>query len=285
MTYTTRSERHQKIQKEKLFSKKNVLPVLGTSLVVAPTVMVLSPQHAEAEEVQSGETNAYNLINQIGWSAQQIAESNDLYASVMIAQALLESGNGTSMLSSAPYHNLFGVKGYGQDSAVWLPTQEYVEGQWVTINEPFRTYGSYWDSLQDHAAVLKSTSFTSGTPHYIGAWKSQTTSYYDATAYLTGRYATDPSYNQKLNWLIATYDLTRFDTAGQTTTATYTEETTATEVVSETSSSSATSGTYVVVAGDTLWDIANRYGISVDQLMGNNGLSGDLIVVGQELVV
>jgi LysM repeat protein len=40
-----------------------------------------------------------------------------------------------------------------------------------------------------------------------------------------------------------------------------------------------------VVAGDTLWDIANAYGTSVDQLMANNGLTDGLIVVGQQLVV
>jgi len=278
MSYTTRSERHQKVQKQNFFSRKKLLPLVGVSLVAIPTVTIASSQQVQAEEIQAGATNAYNLINQIGWSAQQIASSNDLYASVMIAQALLESGNGTSLLSSAPYHNLFGIKGYNQESAVWLPTQEYVEGQWQTVNEPFRTYNSYSESLQDHAAILKGTSFTSGKAHYKGAWKSQTASYYDATAYLTGRYATDPDYNQKLNWLIATYDLTRFDVASQTI-ATSSEET------SKKVASNASSATHIVAAGDTLWDIANRYGISIDQLMSNNGLSTDLIVVGQQLVV
>lgn len=36
---------------------------------------------------------------------------NDLYASVMLAQAALESGCGSSSLSLAPHCNLFGVKG------------------------------------------------------------------------------------------------------------------------------------------------------------------------------
>lgn len=279
MTYQTRSERHQKVQKSNKLNRKNVLPILGAGLVVAPTVMLISPLQTAAEENQSGETNAYNLINQIGSTAQEIAASNDLYASVMIAQALLESGNGTSLLSSVPYYNLFGVKGYGQESAVWLPTQEFIDGQWTTINEPFRTYGSYWESLQDHAMVLKSTSHTTGNAHYIGAWKSQTTSFYDATAYLTGRYATDPAYNQKLNWLIETYNLTQFDTPTQSTEV-YTEIT-----YTDVANDSTTSSSYIVIAGDTLWDIANRYGLSLDQLMANNGLTSDLIVVGQELII
>ncbi|OTE88353.1 N-acetylmuramoyl-L-alanine amidase, partial [Escherichia coli] len=134
------------------------------------------------------------------------------YASVMIAQAILESGYGSSALSNAPYYNLFGVKGSYNGQSVYMPTQEYLNGQWVEMNEPFRQYNSYWESFQDHANVLRSPSFATGTAHYSGVWKSQTTSFYDATNYLTGRYATDPGYAQKLNWLIETYQLTRFDT-------------------------------------------------------------------------
>ncbi|KAF1301471.1 glucosaminidase domain-containing protein [Enterococcus saccharolyticus] len=287
MTYKTRSERHQKIQKKSPLDKKTVLPMLGTALMVAPATLVLAPQQVQADEYQAPENNAYNLIDQIGWTAQEVAASNDLYASVMIAQALLESGNGSSLLATSPYYNLFGVKAYGGEPSVWLPTQEYLNGQWVTMNEPFRAYGSYWESLQDHAAVLKSMSYSTGVAHYKGAWKSQTTSYADATAYLTGRYATDPAYNQKLNWLIANYDLTRFDTPGQATDYSYTEMSTASaSATTETASASTNSGgSYVVVAGDTLWDIANANGISVDQLMANNGLTSELIVVGQQLII
>ena len=37
--------------------------------------------------------------------------------------------------------------------------------------------------------------FRTGDYHYSGVWKSNANfSYYDATAYLTGRYATDPNY-------------------------------------------------------------------------------------------
>ncbi len=43
---------------------------------------------------------------------------NDLYASVMIAQAILESGGGQSRLSQAPYFNLFGIKGTYQGQGV-----------------------------------------------------------------------------------------------------------------------------------------------------------------------
>jgi len=45
------------------------------------------------------------------------------------------------------------------------------------------------------------------------------------------------------------------------------------------------SNTYTVKSGDTLWRIANNYGVSVDDLKEWNNLSGDLIRPGQELSV
>ncbi|HBA1104967.1 TPA: autolysin, partial [Enterococcus faecium] len=59
--------------------------------------------------------------------------------------------------------------------------------------------------------VLRNTSFAAGSYYYSGAWKSNTRSYTEATAWLQGRYATDTSYASKLNNLIATYNLTQYD--------------------------------------------------------------------------
>ncbi len=49
------------------------------------------------------------------------------------------------------------------------------------------------------------------------------------------------------------------------------------------SSSLEPSLTYTVISGDTLFSIARRYGITVDALRSNNGLSSDAIRVGQNL--
>lgn len=45
------------------------------------------------------------------------------------------------------------------------------------------------------------------------------------------------------------------------------------------------SGEYVVQAGDTLINIANHYGVSLDALMEANGLTSSFIQVGQVLVI
>lgn len=287
-SYQTRSERHHQPKKSsKKPSKKAVASLMSAGMMLAPTAISFVPQQVQAAENQYATQDISGFIEQIGWSAQDVAANNDLYASVMIAQAILESGYGSSALSNAPYYNLFGVKGSYNGQSVYMPTQEYLNGQWVEMNEPFRQYNSYWESFQDHANVLRSTSFATGTAHYSGVWKSQTTSFYDATNYLTGRYATDPGYAQKLNWLIETYQLTRFDTgttqstAWSNTTSTTTSETTTTTYSGSTSSAQS----YQVASGDTLWDIANRFGTTVDALMASNGLSSETIVIGQELIV
>ena len=284
--YQTRSERHIRQQKAVMPrpSKRAVVSFIGAGLALSPAVVTLLPEQVQASEYQATSQGIASFIEQIGWSAQDVAANNDLYASVMIAQAILESGYGSSTLSNAPYYNLFGVKGSYNGQSVYLPTDEYINGQWVVMNEPFRQYNSYWESFQDHANVLRSTSFTSGKAHYSGVWKSQTTSFYDATSYLTGRYAADPGYAQKLNWLIETYQLTRFDSpsTGATTTSV---TTTTTQSTSTTTTTPSTGQSYVVASGDSLWDIASRFGTTVDQIMAANGLSSDLIVVGQELIV
>lgn len=280
MTQKTRSQRHQK-QATPRRPLTMALPLAGAAMMVTPMVVDVS-QQVSADEV--GYSQAQQLINQIGPSASQIADQYDLYASVMIAQALLESGNGGSTLSSAPYYNLFGVKEYHGGPSVWLSTQEYLNGQWVTMSEPFRQYNSYYESLVDHANVLVSQGAMTGQPRYAGSFKRNAPSYYEATAALTGRYATDPTYGQKLNWLIQNYQLTQYDTGSS-----YVE---ATPVVEETATQSAqaavqtTSGTtYTVVEGDSLWSIAQKYNVSLDDLIAKNNISVNLIVVGQQLTL
>ena len=147
------------------------------------------------------------FLNYLGLSAQKLANNNDLYASVMIAQALLESGWGTSSLAQAPNYNLFGVKGTYQGQSVKLSTQEDDgSGNLYAINSGFRRYPSYKESLEDYVRVLRSNEQLYGP-----TWRSNAKNYQDATKALTGHYASDTNYDQKLNDMIEKYNLTRFD--------------------------------------------------------------------------
>ncbi|KRL95200.1 glycoside hydrolase family 73 protein [Limosilactobacillus equigenerosi] len=65
------------------------------------------------------------FINHLKGPAQQIGRRYDLYPSVLIAQAALESNWGASDLA-AHYHNYFGIKGTYQGHGVQLPTLEFL---------------------------------------------------------------------------------------------------------------------------------------------------------------
>ncbi|AVK60625.1 gamma-D-glutamyl-meso-diaminopimelate peptidase [Lactobacillus sp. CBA3605] len=57
------------------------------------------------------------------------------------------------------------------------------------------------------------------------------------------------------------------------------------QVSGKSSQTSSAKGTYTVKAGDTLWDLADAYQTTVQKLQKLNGLSSNLIVVGQTLKV
>lgn len=150
------------------------------------------------------------FIAVIGEQAREIAQENDLYASVMIAQAILESGSGNSVLARTPNNNLFGIKGSYEGNSISMGTSEDTgNGEYIYIRANFRVYPSARESLLDYADVLANG--LGG--YYAPAWKSNAETYVEACDYLEGRYATDTSYSEKLQDLIAAYDLTRYDEA------------------------------------------------------------------------
>ena len=82
-----------------------------------------------------------------GWYAGKILPS------VTIAQACLESGWGTSELATKA-NNLFGIKAKDdwKGESYTVRTAEYDENnKKFYINAPFRKYGSWKESLIDHA--------------------------------------------------------------------------------------------------------------------------------------
>ena len=67
-----------------------------------------------------------DFIKSIAKDAHKIGQDKDLYASVMIAQAILESSSGNSTLAQAPNYNLFGIKGSYKGQSVNFNTLEVV---------------------------------------------------------------------------------------------------------------------------------------------------------------
>ena len=269
---STKEEVVEESKEEVVKETPKAAKVQAQSAPVSAPLMGLRTLRAATPQAQFIENTAYH--------AQSVAGPNDLYASVMIAQAILESGYGSSSLSSPPNHNLFGIKGAYNGQSVTMQTWEHFNGQDVIINAKFRKYPSYRESFEDNARVLKTTSFSPGNYFYSGAWKSNTNTYQDATRWLTGRYATDPNYNVKLNNLIVTHNLTQYDTPGSG------NGNNSNNNNGGNNNNNANQGkTHTVVSGDTLSGIARKYGVTVAQLKQWNNLKSDLIHPGQVLKV
>jgi flagellum-specific peptidoglycan hydrolase FlgJ len=144
------------------------------------------------------------FINQIAPGAIAAQQRFGVPAAVTIAQAIDESSWGNSQLAAHDY-NLFGIKGGGPAGSVTLPTQEYENGQWVTVQAQFRAYHNISESISDHAELLATSSY------YQRAMADRAMP--DAFAHdLTGVYATDPEYGTNLISLMRLYNLYRFDT-------------------------------------------------------------------------
>ena len=281
----TRNERILRNKKEKQLQKvqmmnqslKRSLIVVGTTacvgLYVSPVDQLLSANFSVVE----ASTAATQFLRNIIPAAQNVARGKDIYTSVMIAQAALESGWGTSSLSKAPNHNLFGVKGSYNGQSVNMQTLEDSGGQnYYSIQADFRKYPSYQESLEDYADKI--VNGISGAPlFYSGAWKSKTNSYQDATAYLTGRYATDTAYGSKLNRIIEQFGLTKYDTETAVNMA---------EEIASNETTTTTGNSYTVVSGDSLYAIARKTGTPIQELLSLNGLNlNSIIHPGQVLAL
>ncbi len=281
----SRNARLLRIKKEKQSQKvqmmnqslKRSLIVVGTTacvgLYVSPVDQLLSVNFSVVE----ASTAATQFLRNIIPAAQNVARGKDIYASVMIAQAALESGWGTSALSKAPNFNLFGVKGSYNGQSVNMQTLEDSGGQnYYSIQADFRKYPSYQESLEDYADKI--VNGISGAPlFYSGAWKSKTNSYQDATAYLTGRYATDTAYGAKLNRIIEQFGLTKYDTETAVNMA---------EEIASNETSTTSGNSYTVVSGDSLYAIARKTGTSIQDLLSLNGLNlNSIIHPGQVLAL
>ncbi|MRI82522.1 LysM peptidoglycan-binding domain-containing protein [Aerococcaceae bacterium DSM 109653] len=276
---------------KRLDSSKKLIIRINTGLVLFAASAVLNQLAPESQSTtinaQSERLSPSDFLKNITGYAKDIAAKNDLYASVMIAQAALESAWGNSTLAQSPNYNLFGIKGEYNGNSVHVETQEDDgSGNYYTITDDFRKYDDYDQSLEDYASLLTGDDDSSNWRYefYSGTRVSNTSTYQDATAYLTGRYATDTSYSSKLNRIIEQYGLTQYDANGNVVEEKPAEEAVPGETVKpETPSTSV--GNYIVKAGDSLYRIATNHGITLNALMEANNLSSYFIAPNQTLLI
>ncbi|MFC7054561.1 glycoside hydrolase family 73 protein [Enterococcus alcedinis] len=165
-----------------------------------------APRFEQQQENQQLSNEAF--IERLVPHAQTLQRGYGILPSIIIGQAILESNWGKSELSSK-YNNLFGIKSFGHSDFVTLDTQEYVNGQWITIQGDFRVYQTWEESMDDHTML-----FVNGVDWSPQKYEAVLTapSYKEAAIALQeAGYATDPTYAEKVIQVIEAYDLAQYD--------------------------------------------------------------------------
>lgn len=230
--------------------------------------------------IVDGETAEAIFINSISREAVDIAHRNNLYPSVMMAQAGLESNWGRSGLARN-YNNLMGTKGSWNGQSVNMRTREDIGGQSIYIDAGFSVYDSWGDSLERYGQLLRNGP-SGNAAFYAGAWRSHAETTGEATQWLQGRYATDTQYAAKLDRIISRYNLEQFDSVRPLD-----DDLEQIAILPEPDivNIETPEGFYEVEEGDSLFGIAFTEDILIEELVSWNNLQAPVLQAGQWLAI
>ena len=203
------------LQSERVLEEKQSSLADSSKIAVLTNSSVTTISYQEADNLSEIDQKQSHFLSAIKQGAMDGAKEGVL-PSITAAQAILESGWGSSELAKAPNNNLFGIK----DSEDWngesvtVLTQEYVNGGYITVNAAFRKYASWNDSVVDHAKFFTSTEWRKNNYRKV---VNETDYRIAAQELKNAGYATDPSYAGKLISLIEAYKLYEWDAVSNTT--------------------------------------------------------------------
>ena len=179
--------------------KKALAAIIVVALFLTGYTVAASAAPANMTQAQK------DFVARVGAMATADMNRSGILASLTIAQAILESGWGTSELATKA-NALFGIKA---DSRWNGRTYSKASQEWngfmnVTVIASFRAYNSWEQSVADHSAFLAAgTRYAAviGERNYRKA----------CTAIHKAGYATAPDYANRLIQLIETYGLAAYD--------------------------------------------------------------------------
>lgn len=156
------------------------------------------------------DTVSQRFIKNIKNHAINASKNSGMLASVLAAQACLETGYGTSDLAKHA-NNLFGIKGtYNGQSYTKKTAEQKSNGQVYYVNAAFRKYPSYTESFKDRIVFFTSTPWR--TEIYKPVTDAKSKGYKaQVTALHRSPYATDTQYDKKLLNIIEQYKLYEWD--------------------------------------------------------------------------
>lgn len=137
-----------------------------------------------------------NFIDSISEDMKTVADEENLYASIMIAQAILATNYGKTYLASEDTNNLMGIKGSYNGASVSLNSPEGKQN--------YRQYSSVKEGLQDYVDLMNKDL-------YNDSLQSNSSSVEEAVEVIAKHYAVDEEYADKIMSLINTYDLKEYD--------------------------------------------------------------------------
>jgi flagellum-specific peptidoglycan hydrolase FlgJ len=165
-----------------------------------PPVSSGSSSQAKAPRPRLKHVQAF--LDMAGPSAREVAKKWKVPASVLLAQAALESGWGQHVKGNA----YFGIKGKkGTTGGVTFGTTEFVDGKQVSINDTFRGYNNFAEAAEDYGKFL------SENARYQVALLHTNDPMRFVDEIARAGYATDPLYAQKLKGTIRSQRLTEYD--------------------------------------------------------------------------
>ncbi|MBS2969535.1 glucosaminidase domain-containing protein [Metabacillus sp. KIGAM252] len=145
-----------------------------------------------------------NFIDLVVPYVMKVQKEENISASMLIAQSILETGWGESFLAKNAL-NLFGIKGSYKGQSVTIRTIEYVEGEERVVSSAFKRYPTWYESFKDLVEFYKR-----GT-RYAPIFGE--TDYKKACSALQqAGYASDPMYAEKLIGIIERNSLAKYDT-------------------------------------------------------------------------
>ncbi len=160
-----------------------------------------------------------DIIPIIGELCAVDMEKSDILASVSAAQMILESGYVKSLLAQRG-NNCYGMKtslsGNTWDGSSWdgysvftKETQEFLDGEYVTVTADFRMYQNIEESVADHSAYLLGAK--NGSELRYAGLKGEKDYRKAVQIIKDGGYATDPDYVNKVCDIIERCNLTVYD--------------------------------------------------------------------------
>lgn len=141
------------------------------------------------------------FIQWLAPAAQAQTRCYNLPASVLIAQGAIESGWGHSIIGR---YNLFGRKWNGIGPYIDVSTQEYEDGQYVTVMAKFQDYDGLEQAVEDWCILMTQE------PCYAPA-VAALPDVEQFVRLMALKYATDPDYADKVLATIRANDLTKYD--------------------------------------------------------------------------